>query len=527
MIEILCTLTGIIAGVAIVASLFHQQGERAKFEADVRSPDTERIQGIAEQLKVISHRVAANVNAHSEKVESFSGRLAEPTSHQPDQILSTINEIINANQSMQGQLADAQKRIAQQSQMIEQASKQARTDALTGLANRRALDEFLGNCIESINPGEVVGLLLMDIDHFKNFNDSFGHTTGDAVLASFARSIGVCCGQECYAARFGGEEFAVILTAKSQDELALKAAQIRYYVSEQVISYEDLQLKITSSAGLCVLLDEDDINSCYERSDEGLYQAKKGGRNCGFWLGDKGWNPFPEMDGEPIALDADSSSTLDAESPTAVEDDVEVAAAASEEAARKSPEDTTEAETEEPKPDPSDSSKSNAAEPKEVSEVLDLKDFLVRLDAYVEQLRRADLPAAAVMVEALGLAEADSRAAAESWEAAVGLIQINLRGIDVVCLFRPFTLCVFMPGCSQEAAIDRAAKIQAGFRSAIPDWEAGASPSRLAVSVAQVDAGEKPANFLDRLEMGLDEAMDAGESELVIHTGDGCHFQEV
>ncbi|MCA9135022.1 MAG: GGDEF domain-containing protein, partial [Planctomycetales bacterium] len=191
---------------------------------------------------------------------------SEAEGDQPERILSTIQEIILANESMQRQLADAQKRIAAQSQMIEQASQQARTDALTGLANRRALDEFLSNCIANYAPSEVVGLLLMDIDHFKSFNDSFGHTTGDAVLSSFARSITKCCGQECYAARFGGEEFAVILTAGSENELARKAAEVRYFVSEQVISYEDLQLKITASAGVCVLQPDDTVNSAYERA---------------------------------------------------------------------------------------------------------------------------------------------------------------------------------------------------------------------------------------------------------------------
>ncbi len=150
MVEILCTITGILAGVAIVASIMQARGDKSRWQApqpeadDLKQP--EQMKGIADQLRLISYRVAADVTAHSEKVEAINDRLHEPSAGGPDQILSAINELIAANQHMQSQLADARKRIADQSEMIEEASQQARTDALTGLANRRALNEFLQNC---------------------------------------------------------------------------------------------------------------------------------------------------------------------------------------------------------------------------------------------------------------------------------------------------------------------------------------------------------------------------------------------
>jgi diguanylate cyclase len=551
MIEILCTLTGIIAGVAVVASLFHYQGDRSRFEAPPSNVDSEKIRGIADQLQVISHRVAANVSAHSEKVEHFSGKLSDSDVGQPERILSTIQEIMLANESMQGQLADAQKRIAQQSQMIEQASQQARTDALTGLANRRALDEFLTTCVNNVSEDEVVGLLLMDIDHFKSFNDSFGHTTGDAVLASFARSIVKCCGQECYAARFGGEEFAVILTAGSEEGLAQKAAEIRYYVSEQVISYEDLQLKITASAGVCILLPNDTLNAAYERADEGLYQSKKSGRNCGHWLGSQSWAPFPSVGGTPkvvadIPLESrtESSGAARAASKTQPKPDSESSnpsnKQSSNEPANKpnaaQPATTTQTKaadepkateaTTKPTPEAAPSASPSAAQD-EVSDILDLNSFLVKLGSYLEQLRRAELPAAAMMVEAPSLTKLPKSKAAATWEAVVGLAQVNLRGIDVVCLFRPYTLCIFMPGCSQDAALDRAARIQHNLQDSADSWSAGTFPGKLSISIACCEANEEVPQFLDRLERALDEAVDASELEVVIQTGDSCHFQQV
>jgi diguanylate cyclase (GGDEF)-like protein len=540
MIELLCTLTGIIAGIAVVASLIHHNEEKQKFTANPNDSDPDGILGIADQLQVISHRVAADVSAHSEKVVHMSDRLVKPS--EPNQILSTITEIISANQAMQGQLADAQKRIAQQSRMIETASHQARTDALTGLSNRRALDEFLNNCISNQNEGEVVALLLMDIDHFKSFNDSFGHTTGDAVLASFARSLSVCCGEECYSARFGGEEFAVILTGQSIQEVVEKATEVRFYISEQVICYEDLRLKITSSAGLCVLQAEDTANSVYERADEGLYQSKKAGRNRGFWLSIQGWQPFPERTGTPRLL-----SELRAEE-TSGDNSIETppsAPSSLKKPLEKTPPMSSQIETASSGPDitlQSDplneneslrtklpSKEATQTPSAEGTEILDLSSFILRLDAFLEQLRKADLPAAAVMIEAIGMQTAkngEGGKAAEYWEQIVEVVQRNLRGIDVVCQYRPRTLCVFMPGCSLDAGIERAANIQSALRETSFEWDSALGPERFAVAIGGIGTNEDNASFLNRLEVAIEEALDAADTELVVHNGKSCYFQQ-
>jgi hypothetical protein len=108
--------------------------------------------------------------------------------------------------------------------------------------------------------------------------------------------------------------------------------------------------------------------------------------------------------------------------------------------------------------------------PLETAEVLDLNSFVTRLEAFLEQLRKAELPAAAFMVEAIGLRRFDSNAANQCWSEIVETVQRNLRGIDVPCLYRPFTLCVFMPGCSLDAGVARAAKIKIALRDAVLTW---------------------------------------------------------
>ncbi|MEO8269378.1 MAG: GGDEF domain-containing protein [Aureliella sp.] len=538
MVELLCTLTGIIAGVAVVASLFHRQGERQKFAVSEESNESDRILGIADQLQVISQRVAADVSAHNEKVVHISDRLSTPN-EVPAQDLSTISEIITANQAMQGQLADAQMRIARQSRLIEQVTHQARTDALTGLSNRRALNEFILNSIDNATDATHTGLLMIDIDHFKSFNDNFGHTIGDAVLASFARAISVCCGESCYAARYGGEEFAVVLSASSPEELALKAATVRYYVSQQTINCDDLQLKITASGGMCELHSGDTCQVVYERADEGLYQAKNAGRNCGFWRSKKGWLPFPARSGSPQTvaelrpaterMPTVSAATFQRKGNRQASTTSVAASGAAEHLEVKNSPASAQAIDFSLTPVADEDAPLKGRPPsktEESTDILDLNTFLKRLDGSVEQLRKADLPATAFMIEALGLSRLDTAHASVCWSKTIEVVLQTLRGIDITCLYRPNTLCVLLPGSSTDAGLLRAGKTKKALLEASAKWNPAACFEKLAVSLASVGAAEDNASFLNRLEQALEEAVDSSHGEVVIHDGNTCHFQE-
>ncbi len=521
MVELLCTITGILAGVAIVASIMQARGDKGRWVApqpeadDLKQP--EQMKGIADQLRLISYRVAADVTAHSEKVEAINDRLHEPTSAAgQEQILSAINELIAANQHMQSQLADARKRIADQSEMIEEASQQARTDALTGLANRRALNEFLQNCLDAIQPGECAGLLLLDIDHFKSFNDTYGHTTGDAVLSAFARNIRKFCNQECYPARYGGEEFAVILTGRDTEALAEKAAELRRFVSTQTIAYEDLQLKITASAGLCILAKGDTLQSAYDRADEGLYRAKKAGRNQGFWLNTTHWLPLPEdAQVEEEDKPADAQSLIRQAAKDRSGNRSQRTGQAKGQAAANPSNDDGLSEME-----------GGTAYRKSLGDVLDLSTFMTRTTVYFDQLRRAELPATGMLVMPQWTTELDPGQAKTSWNTTLGLIQSQLRGIDVVCVYRANTACVFLPGCSLEAAAERASRMQMMLENSREEWlPADHCPDRLAISIAQALPEESPVDFLERLDGALSEAQDASRFELVVHDGNSTQFE--
>jgi hypothetical protein len=157
---------------------------------------------------------------------------------------------------------------------------------------------------------------------------------------------------------------------------------------------------------------------------------------------------------------------------------------------------------------------------KALGEVLDLATFMNRTGVYFEQLRRADLPATGMLIEAQWDIELDANDRKDCWNTVLGLIQSQLRGIDVVCIYRANTAGVFLPGCSIEAASERASRIQMLLETSRKDWQpVEHCPDRLSVSIAQAVEREETGEFLQRLEGALDEAADAGRFELVIHNG--------
>lgn len=162
-------------------------------------------------------------------------------------------------------------------------------DGLTSLANRRCFDETLKReCMRlQRNGGQGLGLLMIDIDHFKQFNDGYGHPAGDACLRSVAQALAGCCQRPGdLAARYGGEEFAVLLP----DACAEGARHVAHRIIEAVLAmniphaYAATAPRVTISVGIAHMprgeaLQEDDLMRLVSSADKGLYAAKQAGRN--------------------------------------------------------------------------------------------------------------------------------------------------------------------------------------------------------------------------------------------------------
>lgn len=154
----------------------------------------------------------------------------------------------------------------------------ATTDALTGLVNRRAFEEVLTRetaLVDRID--RPVSLILCDIDHFKGFNDTFGHPAGDEVLRQVASTIRGCCRTSDVAARIGGEELAVLLPGTETEGALTLAERIRSAIAEGPWHLHP----VTVSVGVATMGPKDGMVAppLYEAADRALYQAKRDGRN--------------------------------------------------------------------------------------------------------------------------------------------------------------------------------------------------------------------------------------------------------
>ncbi len=153
------------------------------------------------------------------------------------------------------------------------------TDALTGVGNRRKLDQALAAEVGRARRGEgPLSAIMADVDHFKRVNDEYGHGAGDKVLAQFGAMLKSQTRTTDVVARFGGEEFVVLLPHTGLSLAVAKAEQFRQALALQTI--EPLTTVVTSSFGVAELLSGENSESLLSRVDAALYRAKEGGRNC-------------------------------------------------------------------------------------------------------------------------------------------------------------------------------------------------------------------------------------------------------
>jgi diguanylate cyclase (GGDEF)-like protein len=247
--------------------------------------------------------MAADVDAHQSTVQAVSNRLTEQKEGSTDAVFQAINQLIEANDLMQTQLHSAQDRIQDQALQIESAEHRAGTDALTRVPNRGAFDKHLSRQF-ALGCGPAGTLAILDVDHFKKFNDTYGHRAGDEVLKVVAGMLHSRLHKHGIVARFGGEEFAIILDGLSIDEAKHLVDDARAAIGVREITFEGNKLRVTASGGVAELIADETPENWLQRADDGLYRSKEAGRDCGHWMDD----------GTPVKIDRTAGNVV--ENPT-------------------------------------------------------------------------------------------------------------------------------------------------------------------------------------------------------------------
>jgi diguanylate cyclase len=198
-------------------------------------------------------------------------------------LVTATKRVQAENQSLEKRLAESTAEVGRLREHLEQVRRDATTDALTSLANRKAFDDELDRaCAEARQNGEPLSLAVLDIDHFKQFNDNWGHQTGDQVIRYVSSVIGRMAPPPRFAARYGGEEFAMIFPRERAQDVLQTLEDIREEISSRSLkrrSTNDDLGAITVSAGLAEIMSGESMESLLGRADDALYASKRTGRN--------------------------------------------------------------------------------------------------------------------------------------------------------------------------------------------------------------------------------------------------------
>lgn len=222
------------------------------------------------------------------KLGGFSGRVGEiddpgELKELLEAVIIDTDAMIEENQKLEEKLDLSAEVMERLQQDLETVRKEALTDGLTGLANRKSFDAELNSIIaEADAEHRIFSLLMLDIDHFKSFNDNFGHQIGDQVLRLVAQTLVDGVKGRDFASRYGGEEFVIILP-----DTPLSAGVIVGNALRKAIAIKDVVNRntgdklgnITMSVGVAEYYEGENPQDLIERSDSALYTAKHNGRN--------------------------------------------------------------------------------------------------------------------------------------------------------------------------------------------------------------------------------------------------------
>ncbi len=200
-----------------------------------------------------------------------------------DEIITETKSISTFGKNIKKKLDVSNNELIHVQKEMERVKVEATCDFLTGVPNRKAFDETLAICAGEAEANKTeLCLLLLDIDHFKRFNDTFGHLVGDEVLKFVAKQVQKIVKGTDMLARFGGEEFVVLLPRTPLEGARTVAESIREYFARTKLMAKSTTKSIgsiTLSIGVALYRPGEPFSEFIERSDKGLYLAKESGRN--------------------------------------------------------------------------------------------------------------------------------------------------------------------------------------------------------------------------------------------------------
>jgi diguanylate cyclase len=247
-----------------------------------------KVVGEIEQVMAMIDVAVGTTSTYNESLAGASAKLDASADRDGlrtiiETLVSSTNEMQQNNSALEERLNASKQEISELQENLEAVRHESLTDPLTTLANRKYFDQMLEHAIkDATSKNEPLSLILTDIDHFKQFNDTFGHLTGDQVLRLVAIAVRQNVKGQDIAARYGGEEFAIVLPQTALRPALIVADHIRRAVMAKELmkrSTGEHLGRVTVSVGVATFREGDTAQGLIERADACLYTAKRNGRN--------------------------------------------------------------------------------------------------------------------------------------------------------------------------------------------------------------------------------------------------------
>lgn len=240
----------------------------AKFSEDVSSGVERMRASVAKDQSVdnLKHEVTEHISFISDALQTYQSKPNVSLTEQLEQLVGRVKSIEKESQKTK--------------EALEEQRHKATHDTLTGLPNREAYIERAFEEMQRFKRYQrPLTMAVCDIDHFKKINDGYGHQAGDKVLKLIAKVISTRLRKVDFIARFGGEEFVILMPETTPEQAFKVLDKIRATVGKSPFRFKESPVKITISFGISSFLDEDSAETVFERADQALYKAKNDGRN--------------------------------------------------------------------------------------------------------------------------------------------------------------------------------------------------------------------------------------------------------
>ena len=271
----------------LVAGFFLGRGRGKGHETNIAERERQATLKVLLDLLKSAEQIDSNVECHNSEIRQNARHVKDMVVAGEMEtvkmaLLGQMAVLLHSNKTLQQDLVCTRYRLEDQAQEIDHARCEARTDELTSVANRKALNEKLHLLLDDCKRiGEPFVLLMIDLDNFKRINDAHGHPVGDRVLSSVGQRLKEGLREGDFVGRFGGDEFAVLLPMTELDVGAELAESLRATVAEKAsrAAGRGEQVAVSLSVGVVAARASDTAESILQRVDEALYRSKNRGRN--------------------------------------------------------------------------------------------------------------------------------------------------------------------------------------------------------------------------------------------------------